>query len=99
MSPERSEVLSDHLDDLGRRIERAMQALEAKGGAMHDEGAALKELRERQKATRKKLETDVRDRHLWDLLKQEVEMDLEALQEDVIHWERRLDAQAMRRQG
>jgi hypothetical protein len=92
-------ALKDRLDAFSRRLEKRIREFKERGefSSIHD--VSMKELRKHHDLLRKRLRAAVHEGRPWNVLKDEIERDLDALSERFVKWDRHLEAEMMKTEG
>ena len=106
MSNEDHDELRDKLDAFSRRLDARTREFKERGefSDMHEpfldmHEPFLESIRKRQASIKKKLDSAIQHGAKRDLIKYEAERDFNGLIEEVLRWEKQLDADSMKREG
>jgi hypothetical protein len=91
------QALRDKLDAFSHRLNARVSEFKKRGEFSDTQQPIADGIRKRRKAIRAKLNAAIRKGAMWDSIKYEFERDFNALSEEFLQWEERLDADAMKR--
>jgi len=99
MSKEDHDPLRDKFDAFSRRLDARGREFKEQGefSGMHE--AFTESIRKRQVSIQEKLDSAIHNGATRDLVKYEIERDFTGLIEEFAQWEKRLDAETMKREG
>jgi hypothetical protein len=97
MSNNDSRILKDRLDALSRKLDEAIRQFKERGEFSDVHEPFAEALRGRQASIRAKLEAAIENNTTWDIIKYEFYRDIDSLTDDLIRWEKQLDAMTMKR--
>jgi hypothetical protein len=99
MSKEDHDPLRDKFDAFSRRLDARVREFKERGefSGMHEE--FTESIRKRQVSIQEKLDSAIHNGATRDLIKYEIERDFTGLIEEFVQWEKRLDAETMKREG
>ena len=99
MSNEDHDELRDKLDAFSRRLDARAREFKERGEFSDMHEPFLESIRKRQASIKKKLDSAIQHGAKRDLIKYEAERDFNGLIEEVLRWEKQLDADSMKREG
>jgi hypothetical protein len=99
MSNEDHDELRDKLDAFSRRLDARTREFKERGEFSDMHEPFLESIRKRQASIKKKLDSAIQHGAKRDLIKYEAERDFNGLIEEVLRWEKQLDADSMKREG
>jgi hypothetical protein len=99
MSKEDHDLLMDKFGAFSLRLDARVREFKERGqfSGMHE--AFTERIRKRQVSIQEKLDSAIRNGATRDLIKYETERDFTGLIEEFVQWEKRLDAETMKREG
>jgi len=97
MDAKQRESLIHKLDELDREIAEKSLAFKDQGKFADQHQAFLAELRQRQAAIRRKIDTGLERGMSWNLIKTEFQRDFDGLHSELLRWLERADAASMTR--
>ena len=99
MSKEDHDPLRDQFDAFSRCLDARVREFKERGefSGMHED--FTESIRKRQVSIQEKLDSTIHNGATRDLIKYETERDFTGLIEEFVQWEKRLDAETMKREG
>ena len=99
MRDEDHDELRSKLDAFSRRLDARAREFKERGEFSDIHEPFLESIRKRQASIKKKLDSAIQHGAKRDLIKYEAERDFNGLIEEVLRWEKQLDADSMKREG
>ncbi len=91
--------LRNKLDTFSRRLDAKVREFKDQGEFSDDHEPVVEQIRKRHKCIREDLDAAIRKGAVWETIKYEFERDFNALHEELLRFEDRLDANVSKREA